>query len=137
MYFVGVAFYDVGMSESDLIKITGHATFEMVRYYIETSSNAAIVSIKRKNRERNLINDFVRRSETPAVMPCQDIGENAPTLVPLQPSSGILPILAQEHASGHANKQELINALQLLLTSDSLTTKTKDAIKNAFLESIN
>lgn len=137
MYFVGVAFYDIGMSESDLIKITGHTTFEMVRYYIETSSNAAIVSIKRKNRERNLINDFVRRSETPAVMPCQDIGENAPTLVPLQPSSGILPILAQEHASGHANKQELINALQLLLTSDSLTTKTKDAIKNAFLESIN
>lgn len=137
MYFVGVAFYDVGMSETELIKITGHATFDMMRHYIGTSSNAAIISIKRKNRERNMMNDFVHRFVTPAVMPSQDIGMNAQTLVPLQPASGILPVLAQETTSGHADKQEIMNALQILLTSDALTTKTKDAIKNAVIESVN
>ena len=53
MFFVGYAFYEIGMSEIDLIKITGHATMKMLRHYIETSDNSAVLAAKRKNAERN------------------------------------------------------------------------------------
>ena len=53
MFFVGYAFYEIGMSEAELIGITGHATVKMVRHYIETSGNSAVAAAKRRNAERN------------------------------------------------------------------------------------
>ncbi len=52
MFFVGYAFYEIGMSEAELIGITGHATVKMVRHYIETSGASAVSAAKRRNAER-------------------------------------------------------------------------------------
>ena len=53
MFFAGYGFYEIGMSEAELIGITGHATVKMVRHYIETSGNSAVAAAKRRNAERN------------------------------------------------------------------------------------
>lgn len=53
MFFVGYAFYEIGMKEAELIGITGHATVKMVRHYIETSGDSAVAAAKRRNAERN------------------------------------------------------------------------------------
>lgn len=61
MFFVGYAFYEIGMSEAELIGITGHATVKMVRHYIETSGSSAVSAAKRRNAERNRARQSQRR----------------------------------------------------------------------------
>ena len=53
MFFVGYAFYEIGMKEKDLMGITGHTTLSMVRHYTEMSSGPAVAAAKRLNAERN------------------------------------------------------------------------------------
>lgn len=99
MFFVGHAFYEIGMSEAELTEITGHATVKMVRHYIETSGKAAVLAAKRKNAERNWTRRIAARNATG--------------------SAG-----APGTADGAA---KLADAIQAILAADALTPEAKNA----------
>ena len=107
MFFVGYAFYEIGMSEAELIGITGHATVKMVRHYIETSGNSAVSAAKRKNAERN----YSRR-----LLADGDVAERART-----------PVGAQGAKGGMDGAANLANAIQAILAVPSLTPEAKNA----------
>ena len=107
MFFVGYAFYEIGMSEAELIGITGHATVKMVRHYIETSGNAAVSAAKRRNSERN----YQRTKELRGIA-VGSIAETANT--PLQ-------------SRGVDGAAVLANAIQAVLAANALTPEAKTA----------
>ena len=78
MFFVGYAFYEIGMTETELVGITGHRTLEVVRHYIETSGTSAVSAAKRKNAERNYARrrmaagNAIERAKTPMGTPGTD-----------------------------------------------------------------
>ncbi len=53
MFFVGYAFYEIGLEADKIMGITGHKTLSMVRHYTEMSSGPAVAAAKRLNAERN------------------------------------------------------------------------------------
>lgn len=108
MFFVGYAFYEIGMSEAELIGITGHATVKMVRHYIETSGNSAVSAAKRRNAERN----HVRRR-----LADKNAAERARTPVEAHGAGGGM-------VDGAAN---LANAIQAILAAPALTPEAKNA----------
>ena len=111
MFFVGYAFYEIGMSEAQLIGITGHATVKMVRHYIETSGSSAVSAAKRKNAERN----YHRASELRGLL-AGNAAERAKMPVGLQETNAT--------ANGAAI---LVNAIQAVLAAPALTPEAKNA----------
>ena len=112
MFFVGYAFYEIGMSETELIGITGHSTVKMVRHYIETSGSSAVLAAKRKNAARNY-----RHSSEKRGLHNGTTAGTAETLIQHQDadlsSNGVIAIA---------------NAVQAVLADASLTPETKNAV---------
>lgn len=107
MFFVGYAFYEIGMSEAELIGITGHATVKMVRHYIETSGNSAVAAAKRRNAGRNYARRLTMDGEA---------AERAKT-----------PLGARGVEAAFNGAAILANAIQAVLSADSLTPEAKNA----------
>ena len=86
MFFVGYAYYEIGMSEAELIGITGHATVKMVRHYIEPSGNSAVSAAKRRNAERNYSRRLLADGEAAerARTPVEARGTGAAALLPMR-----------------------------------------------------
>lgn len=121
MFFVGYAFYEIGMSEAELIGITGHATVKMVRHYIETSGNAAVSAAKRRNAERNY-----QRTREPRELPAENATGRARTPVEARGTGGA--------ADGAA---VLANAIQAVLAAPALTPEAKNAAIAAITAKLN
>ena len=111
MFFVGYAFYEIGMSEAELIGITGHATVKMVRHYIETSGNSAVAAAKRKNAERN----YQRARELRGLS-----AENAT-------GRAKTPVGARGTDAATDGAAILANAIQAVLAAPALTPEAKNA----------
>jgi len=111
MFFVGYAFYEIGMSEAELIGITGHATVKMVRHYIETSGDAAVSAAKRRNAERNY-----QRARGPRELTAENATGRART-----------PVGARGTDWAADGAAILANAIQAVLSADSLTPEAKNA----------
>lgn len=111
MFFVGYAFYEIGMSEAELIGITGHATVKMVRHYIETSGSSAVSAAKRKNAERNY-----QRARELRGLSAGNAAERAKTPVGVQGTNAA------------ANSAVILaNTIQAVLAAPSLTPEAKNA----------
>jgi len=107
MFFVGYAFYEIGLAEATIADITGHRTLTMVRHYLSTSSAAAVMEAKRKNAEHN----YSRR-----LLADGDAAGRARTPVGVQGAKGGM--------EGVAN---LANAIQAILAAPALTPEAKNA----------
>ena len=134
MFFVGYAFYEIGMSEAELIGITGHATVKMVRHYIETSGGAAVAAAKRRNAERNRTRAAIHAERTGrARTPVEAHGTGAATLPPPQgedvPRAELGAIGAPPQKTAAERLQEAKALLDAgLITPDEFAAKRAEII---------
>ena len=105
MFFVGYAYYELGMKEADLVGITGHKTVRMVRHYIETNGTAAVKAAKQANAERNLKRKQSKREIRP------------PAMLPPPPDAKALPT-PQEIAEQRLANLKYLRGRDLIKQSD-------------------